>query len=66
MKDDPDEIARSLIQQHGREQAMREAMHQGYEAQADGRLYDLSIWREVKKFLRELRDARLADFRYWG
>ena len=35
---------------------MQEAMRQGYEAQADGRLYDLSIWREVKKFLRDLRD----------
>ena len=35
---------------------MQEAMREGMEAQADGRLYDLSIWREVKKFLRELRD----------
>ena len=56
MKDDPAEIARSLIQQHGREQAMQEAMREGMEAQADGRLYDLSVWREVKKVLRKARD----------
>ena len=53
MSADPAEIARSLVQQHGREQAMRDAMREGMEAQEDGRLYDLSIWREVKKFLRE-------------
>ena len=35
---------------------MRDAMREGMEAQADGRLYDLNIWREVKKVLRELRD----------
>ncbi len=34
---------------------MQEATRQGLEAQADGRLYDLSIWREVKKVLREQR-----------
>jgi len=56
MKDDPAEIARSLVQQHGREAAMKEALRQALEAQASGRLYDLSIWREVKKFLRELPD----------
>ena len=56
MKVDPAEIARSLIQQHGRDGAMHEATRQGQEAQDDGRLYDLSIWREVKNFLRELRD----------
>ena len=56
MSADPVEIASNLVQEHGREGAMREAMCQGQEAQADGRLYDLSIWREVKKFLRELRD----------
>ena len=56
MKDDPAEIARSLVQQHGREAAMKEATREGLEAQAVGRLYDLSIWREVKKFLRELPD----------
>ena len=54
MKDDPAEIARSLVRQHGREGAMQEATREGLEAQAVGRLYDLSIWREVKKFLREL------------
>ncbi len=56
MKDDPAEIARSLVQQHGREAAMKEALRQALEAQADRRLYDLSIWREVKKFLRESPD----------
>ena len=56
MEDDPAEIARSLVQQHGREAAMKEALRQALEAQAGGRLYDLSIWREVKKFLRELPD----------
>ncbi len=56
MRDDPAEIARSLVQQRGREGAMQEATRQGLEAQADGRLYDLSIWREVKNVLREQRD----------
>ncbi len=56
MEDDPAEIARSLVQQHGREAAMKEALRQGLEAQAGGRFYDLSIWREVKNVLRELRD----------
>ena len=56
MRDDPAEIACNLVRQHGRDRAMQEAMRQGMEAQANGRLYDLSIWREVKKFLRELRD----------
>ena len=53
---DPAEIARNLVQQHGREGAMQEAIRQGMDAQADRRLYDLSIWREVKRVLRNLRD----------
>lgn len=54
--DDPNDIASYLVRQHGRAEALHEAMRQGYEAQSDGRFYELSVWREVKLILRELRD----------
>lgn len=54
--DDPDTIARYLVRQHGRAGAQAEAARLGYAAQSEGRYYDLSIWREVKRILRDLRD----------
>ena len=54
--DDPKDIAGYLIRQHGRAGALREATRNGYEAQSEGRYYELSVWREVKLILRELRD----------
>ena len=56
IEDDPNDIASYLVQQHGRAGALQEATRQGYEAQSDGRFYELSVWREVKRILRELRD----------
>lgn len=50
----PADIANELIRQHGQAVALQEAMRLSYEAQSDGRLYDLSVWREVKKLLREM------------
>ena len=57
---DPADIAQELIREYGLPGAMDEATREGLEAQAAGRLYDLSIWREVKKFLREQRDETLS------
>ena len=51
--DNPKDIATDLIQEHGPTGAMEEATRQVYEAQSKGRMYDLSIWREVRKILRE-------------
>ncbi len=51
--DDPNEIATYLVQQHGRTAALEEAARRVYEAQSNERLYDLSIWREVRRLLRE-------------
>ena len=56
MKDSPTDIAHDLVARHGQENALREALRQSQEAMAEGRLYDLSIWREAKRYLRELRD----------
>lgn len=53
----PDVIAQNLIEEHGKTGAYRQAARSGYEAQAQGRLYDLSIWRDVKRILRESCDA---------
>lgn len=52
-KDDPNEIADSLVQQHGQAAALAEAMRRLYEAQSNERFYDLSIWREVRRILRD-------------
>lgn len=56
MQENPTDIALQLVQQHGRDGALREATRQGLDAQTEARLYDLSIWREVKTYLRELRE----------
>lgn len=54
MKDDPNEICRYLITQHGSiTAALAAAIESAAEAQAMEDLYALSIWRDVKRILRE-------------
>jgi hypothetical protein len=50
--DDPVVLAKHLLKTFGRAGALQEAIREGLEAQAEQRLYDLSIWREVKCLLR--------------
>ena len=53
MKDDPKEIAEHLIEEHGLEGA-KSAVADGIDgAHGSGNLYDLSIWREVRKILND-------------
>ena len=55
MPDDPHKIAEYLIGEHGQESAEQMAFESAMEAQDAGNNYDLSIWREVKRILREMR-----------
>jgi hypothetical protein len=58
MKDDPSQIAASLIiVEHGLDGALKAAREGIAAAHADGDNYSLSVWREVR---RELRDKRTA------
>lgn len=54
MNDDPQEISKQLITQYGSpEAALNAAIDGTAEAQAKKDLYALSIWRDVKRVLRE-------------
>ena len=53
MQHDPSEIATSLIHEHGKGAAMRLALEETIKAQGDNDNYALSIWRDVKRILRE-------------
>ena len=57
MQYDPEQIASYLIQEHGLDGATSHALERVIEAQADKDLYALSIWREVKRFLRVKSDV---------
>jgi len=50
-RDDPEQTAMYLLQQHGQQEAYKVALKGVMEAQADGDNYRLSIWREVKALL---------------
>ena len=56
MPDDPKKIANFLIREHGIDQAMKKAFEGTAAAQQEGDNYGLSIWREVKRILRERRE----------
>jgi len=45
------ELAERLLEEFGKEGAYLEAAQQGYAAQSEGRFYELSIWRDVKRIL---------------
>ena len=53
MRRDPSDIATSLIHEHGKEAAMRLALEETIKAQSNNDNYSLSIWRDVKRILRE-------------
>jgi hypothetical protein len=55
MPTDPSDLAKSLIQEHGQARAEEIAAESVFEAQRSGNNFDLSIWREVKRTLRELK-----------
>lgn len=51
--DDPHQIAEYLIQEHGLERAYSSAMEGAAQAQKERDNYGLSVWREVKRILRD-------------
>lgn len=57
MRDDPQRIADHLIGEHGLDGARRAALEGLLAAQARGDNYRLSVWREVRRVLRERRET---------
>ena len=53
MSDDPNGIANSLIQELGIDRAVQTAMSETATASREGNNFNLSVWREVKRILRE-------------
>ena len=54
MNDDPKQLAEYLLQQHGSsEMALRTAIEGTKEANENGDLYALSVWRDIKRILQE-------------
>ncbi len=53
LRDDPQVIAERLVQEHGLERALDRATEGTTAAQERGDNYGLSVWREVKRILRE-------------
>jgi len=51
----PGDIAQYLLREFGPADAYLAAAREGYQAQTEGRFYELSIWREVKAILRQAR-----------
>jgi len=57
MKDDPSQIANNLIAQHGVDGALESVREGIATAHADGDNYGLSVWREVRRALRNKPNA---------
>jgi hypothetical protein len=53
MKDDPNQIANDLIEQHGADGALDTVREGIATAHANGDNYRLSVWREVRRALRD-------------
>ena len=53
LRDDPHVIAEYLVQEHGLDRALDQAIGGTTAAQEQGDNYGLSVWREVKRILRE-------------
>ena len=53
MRDDPHQIAEYLVQEHGFDGALQAAIKGVVTAQKQGDNYNLSVWREVKRILKE-------------
>ncbi|NQV98404.1 MAG: hypothetical protein HQ483_01805 [Rhodospirillales bacterium] len=61
MRDNPQAVASYLITQHGSRKAALDAAVAGtMEAQTKGDLYALSIWRDVKRILRQMGETEEA------
>jgi len=58
MSDDPRQIAASLVQEHGLDIALNKAIEGATAAQERGDNYDLSVWREVKRMLRDQKGGK--------
>ena len=52
MRDDPNQIADFLVEEHGLASARDIASDESLAAWSRGHLYELSIWRDVKRILR--------------
>jgi hypothetical protein len=52
-KDDPRETAEFLLKMHGQQEAFAVALQGAVDAQEAGDNYRLSVWREVKRFLKQ-------------
>jgi hypothetical protein len=60
--DDPNQIITYLIEEHGIDGAIEQVRKGVSEAHATGDNYRLSVWREVRRLLRDhQRDAGRAD-----
>jgi hypothetical protein len=57
MRNDPEQIAEHLIEQHGVDGALTVAMEGIAAAHEGGDNYGLSVWREVRRALRDKRKA---------
>lgn len=55
MKDDPEQIAATLVQQHGLERARFEVLAGVMKAHQHEDNYALSVWRDVKRILSQTR-----------
>jgi len=53
MRDNPDQLASHLIEQHGVDGALKAAREGIAAAHASGDNYGLSVWREVRLALRD-------------
>ena len=58
MRNDSDDIAKFLVQEHGIELTLERASEGVIAAQEQGDNYGLSIWREVRRMLRERGQGR--------
>jgi len=62
MSDDPHQIAKNLVQEHGWDRALQKAIEEAIAAQEEGDNYELSVWREVKLILRDQKSGtRIND-----
>ena len=53
MRDDPNQIAEHLIREHGLDGAYQTALKGASDAQRNQDNYRLSVWREIKRILRD-------------
>lgn len=62
MRDDPQTIAASLVQELGLEGAKSAALSAALKAQGEGDNYALSLWREVKWILATWSEPETEQF----